>query len=177
MAGVHLWDLCLVLKQSGTYGPSPFSRARTHTGTRTPTSLHARAWGRTSGYGTHAEAEQWRSAALIATDHILSDTLQTDRGVGDQGQAPELLVVLAEVVSREDRRRALRGSHRVGSADRRMRAIDISGLDFHVADAFLPCEPVFTSKQGGVGVGEGTAGRDQSQSKESRVHDFALDSF
>ena len=107
---------------------------------------------------------------LVAVRHVLADALQADRGVGDQGQAPELVVVLAQVVSGKDRCRALCGSNRVDSADRRMRAVEICGLDFDVADALLAGKPVFAGKQGGVGVGKRAPGRDQGQANKGRIH-------
>ena len=47
-----------------------------------------------------------RKAGLVTSRHILSYALQADGGIGNQRQAPELVVVLAEIVRGEDRRSA-----------------------------------------------------------------------
>ena len=72
----------------------------------------------------------------------MGNALQADNRIAEQGQAPQLAVVLAQIVSRYDRTDAFRGSHGVDSPHRRMRSIQVGGLNFHIADALLPGEPI-----------------------------------
>ncbi len=85
-------------------------------------------------------------ACLIAGHHILRDTLKSDDRIGDERGAPELAVMLAQVVSREDGTRALHGGNGVGACHGRVRSVQISGLYFDVADALFPRQPVLAGE-------------------------------
>jgi hypothetical protein len=83
---------------------------------------------------------------LVANDHVLSHTLQAEDGVRDHRQAPELAVVLAQVVGRKYGNRRFGCGHSIDAADSRVRAIQVGGLNFLVADAGLSRQPILSSK-------------------------------
>ena len=86
--------------------------------------------------------ERGDGSGLVAGHHVLGYALETQDRVRDQGSAPEAVVVFTEVVSGQDGASALRGCHRIGPANRRVGAIQVGGLYFHVADALFAGKPV-----------------------------------
>jgi hypothetical protein len=79
---------------------------------------------------------------LVARDHVLRDALQADDGVGSQGKTPQLAVVPAEIVGGGDGTGAFHGGDCVGARNRGVNTVQIGGLNFYVADAFLPSQPI-----------------------------------
>jgi len=94
------------------------------------------------------------AVALIASPQVLTDALQADRGVGNEREAPELAVMLAEIVGGEHGDGALPGGHSVDTANGGMSAIEISGFNLGVANARFAGEPVLSCEKRRVGVGE-----------------------
>ena len=79
---------------------------------------------------------------LVAGHHVLGYALQAEDRVRDQGRAPELVVVFAQVVGSKDGAGALGRCNRISATDCRVGPVEVSGLDFHVADALFPGKPV-----------------------------------
>lgn len=73
----------------------------------------------------HRHGLNHRNSGLVAVDHVLSDALKTDQRIPDQRKAPEPAVVLAQGVSGKHSRRTLHSGNCIGSANRRMSAIQI----------------------------------------------------
>src|SRR6266852_8918666 len=89
---------------------------------------------------------------LVAGNHVLSCALQAQDRVRDQWQTPQLAVVLAQVVGGNHGANALQGSNRIRASNRGVGSIQVGRLDFSVAHALLPGEPVLPGEQRGVGV-------------------------
>jgi hypothetical protein len=111
---------------------------------------------------------------LVAIPHVLRDTLQADDAVGCQRQAPELAMVLAQVISGNNGAHALDRGHSIGSSHRRVGTVQVSRLNFFVADVGLAGEPVFTREQGGVGISKCAASRYQGEAGEFEIDSFSL---
>src|ERR1022692_2331392 len=78
-------------------------------------------------------------------------------------------MVFAQVVGGKYRASALGGSNRVGAANRRVSAVQVGGLNFHVAHALFAGKPVLPSEERGVGVGERATRRNQSEADECGI--------
>src|SRR5580698_7342403 len=111
---------------------------------------------------------------LVAMHHVLRNALQADNRIGNQGRAPEPVVMLAQVISAENGNGALGGGDRVSPAHGRVGAIEISGFHFHVANALFPGEVIFAGEQGGVRVGECAAGRDYGEAYKREIDRLLL---
>ena len=83
---------------------------------------------------------------LVALHHVLRNTLQADNRIGNQGQAPESAVVLAQVVSGKNRNGTLGGGDRVSPAHSRVSAIKVSRFHFHVADTLFAGKVILAGK-------------------------------
>jgi len=111
---------------------------------------------------------------LVARHHVLGNALQAHDRVRDQRQTPEFVVVLAHVVRGNHGTGALHGGNGIGPTHGGMLAIQVGGLNFHVANALLAGEPVFLRKKCGVGIGKRAAGRDHSEAEELSIDYFRL---
>lgn len=98
------------------------------------------------------------TVALIASRQVLADTLQTDRGISDERETPELAAMPAEIVSSEHRNGALCGGDSVDASSGGMSAIKISGFNFRIANTLFAGEPVLSCEKRRVGVGERATG-------------------
>ena len=97
---------------------------------------------------------------LVAGDHVLRDALQTDLGVGGERKTPQLAVVFAKIPGRRDGGDALQGGDGVGPRNRWVRSVEIGRLNFDVADALLPSDPILAREECGIRIRERAAGRD-----------------
>ena len=109
---------------------------------------------------------------LVANDHILSHTLQAECGVDNHGKAPELAVMLAQIIGSQYGNGRFGRSNGIGSTHGWVSAIQVGGLNFLVADASLSCQPVFTGKQRSVGIRKSAPRRNDCESEKFSVNCF-----
>jgi len=111
---------------------------------------------------------------LVAGDHVLRYALQTNGRVREQRQTPEPAVVFTQVVSREDRSRTLHRRNSIRTPHRRVSSVQVSRLNFFIADSLLVSQPVLAGKQRGVRIREGAARRDKCQTDECLIDNVSF---
>jgi hypothetical protein len=107
-----------------------------------------------------------RSVSLVAGDHVLRDALQTDDCVGGQRRTPPPAAVPAKVPGRGNGADAFHGCDGVSANDRGMCSVKISRLDFDIADAFFPSEPILAREECGVGIRKRATGGNYGEAEE-----------
>jgi len=83
---------------------------------------------------------------LVAGHHVLGHTLQAYDRIRQQWQTPELIMVLAQIVSSQRGTGALGRGNRICASQCGVGAVQVGRLHLHVADAFLAGEPVLPRK-------------------------------
>jgi len=79
---------------------------------------------------------------LVACGHVLAHALKAHDGVHDQGQTPELAVVLAQIVGGQDGGGGLSRGNRISASYCGVGAVKVGRLHLRVANAFFARQPV-----------------------------------
>jgi len=116
-------------------------------------------------------------SVLVAGDHVLSNALQADEGIGNERRAPESAVVFAQIVRGKHRTRALRNGNAIGAGYRRVRAVQVGRLHFHIAHVGLAGQPVLAGKERRVRISKSAGRRDYREADKARADNFLLGGF
>jgi len=113
----------------------------------------------------------------VAGDHVLSNALQAEDGIGDERHAPESAVMFAQIVCGKHRSRALRNGDTIGAGYSRVRTVQVGRLHFDIAHVGLASEPVLAGKERRVRIGKSAGRRDYRQTDKARAYNLLLGGF